>query len=76
MCLAVLVHSDPFHQCFKDLAAWVHTRQLAPGHFLILNFDAEVSDYVRINRGMVRQAGQVSTGWSCCVSAMMALARR
>jgi predicted Zn-dependent protease len=61
MCLVVQVHSRLFHHTFKDLVAWVQALTLAPGHFLILNVDAEASDYVRINRGRVRQSGQVCT---------------
>jgi len=44
---------------FNDVAVLLD-RSLAPGEFHICRFDAEVSDFVRMNRGKVRQPGTVS----------------
>ncbi len=44
---------------FNDVAALLD-RSLAPGEVYLCRFDAEVSDFVRMNRGKVRQPGTVS----------------
>jgi predicted Zn-dependent protease len=44
---------------FNDVAALLD-RSLAPGEVYLCRFDAEVSDFVRLNRGKVRQPGTVS----------------
>ena len=44
---------------FNDVAALLD-RSLAPGEIHLCRFDAEVSDFVRMNRGKVRQPGSVS----------------
>src|SRR5450432_2072655 len=44
---------------FNDVAALLD-RSLAPGEIYLCRFDAEVSDFVRMNRGKVRQPGTVS----------------
>jgi predicted Zn-dependent protease len=44
---------------FHDVAALLD-RSLAPGEVHICRFDAEVSDFVRMNRGKVRQPGTVA----------------
>jgi len=44
---------------FNDVAALLD-RSLSPGEIHICRFDAEVSDFVRMNRGKVRQPGTVS----------------
>ena len=47
---------------FNDVAALLD-RSLAPGEIYICRFDAEVSDFVRMNRGKVRQPGTVSQSY-------------
>jgi len=44
---------------FNELAALLD-RSLAPGEIYLCRFDAEVSDFVRMNRGKIRQPGSVS----------------
>ena len=44
---------------FNELAALLD-RSLAPGEVYLCRFDAEVSDFVRMNRGKIRQPGSVS----------------
>jgi len=44
---------------FNDLASLLD-RSLAPGEVYTCAFDAEVSDFVRMNRGKIRQPGSVS----------------
>jgi predicted Zn-dependent protease len=44
---------------FNDVAALLD-RSLAPGEIYLCRFDAEISDFVRMNRGKVRQPGTVS----------------
>ena len=44
---------------FNDIAALLD-RSLAPGEVYTCRFDAEVSDFVRMNRGKVRQPGSVA----------------
>ena len=44
---------------FNDVAALLD-RSLAPGEIHLCRFDAEISDFVRMNRGKVRQPGTVS----------------
>src|ERR1700693_3986717 len=61
----------PFHPCsgkrnrnvsmetyFNELASLLD-RSLAPGEIYTCAFDAETSDFVRMNRGKIRQPGSV-----------------
>jgi predicted Zn-dependent protease len=50
-----------FASVFADLRDWIRGLKLGKQQFLMLQFDAEQSDYVRFNQARVRQAGRVQS---------------
>src|SRR5512133_570935 len=57
------VATQPFTETyFNDLASSID-RALAPGEFYTATFSAETSEFVRLNRGKVRQPGAVSQAY-------------
>jgi predicted Zn-dependent protease len=50
-----------FESSFANLRQWIQTLALPEHQFLMLHFDADQSDYVRFNRGKIRQAGRIQT---------------